>query len=620
MPRGGDIGGMDPAGGAAGLGQGGARYPLQGRHVCPFCGSVNETMEGPCPQCTMGNTAETRKATKSRIGPWYVLQSRNPAAPGMKYQTLLGFVRKGRVKARSIVRGPTTHQLWRFACQVKGLSREFGVCYSCGGSVERDAQLCPQCNRLQDPPADPDVFLEGQAGGVAPDAPSAQLQGLGAMPSQPRDVQQDAPRSPIFRELSLPPAFDIPATTSRGDASAMPSAPGAAALAPGVFDDVKVPEIPAAAPAAGVSLPPAPPAMAPQRPAPAAPASPSSVPPATPPQASTAKRNANDVFLSAKDLAAAFQLGFDGDGDEDDDNGAAPYARSGATTSSQPFDPEAPWANDAPAAAAWPPRSAPRRRRKRRLGRMLLLVVLLAAGAFGGYLAVDGVFRRRVFDWAEGKYMALTGADLYPDLGASRKTTGSSPTAAPGAAADTADADDANVDNDPVPAAVAPRRSPPPPATLPSPPATQASSGLFVDQTTGAGPRPNSGATAAPTTTPVAPRLPATAPRDTARAPADPEVSTPARPDVRVSPATQPVRTPPPQAEKKPEAPPQPTREQNLRKSAELWKRALAAEEAGDYRKAKATYEEIMKTLPKDVWYGGVESRLRVAKEMLGEK
>src|SRR5687768_1935428 len=94
-------------------GLGAARYPLEGRHVCPFCGSTNETMEGPCPQCTMTNTAETRKATKSRIGPWYVLQSRNPAAPGMKYETLLGFVRKGRVKARSIVRGPTTHQLWQ---------------------------------------------------------------------------------------------------------------------------------------------------------------------------------------------------------------------------------------------------------------------------------------------------------------------------------------------------------------------------------------------------------------------------------------------------------------------------------------------------------------------------
>ena len=619
MPRGGDIGGMDPAGGAAGLSQGAARYPLQGRHVCPFCGSVNETMEGPCLQCTMGNTAETRKATKSRIGPWYVLQSRNPAAPGMKYQTLLGFVRKGRVKARSIVRGPTTHQLWRFACQVKGLSREFGVCYSCGGAVERDAQLCPQCNRLQDPPADPDVFIEGQAG-LAPEAPHGHPQEFAAPPSEPKNVQQDPPRSPIFRELSLPPAFDLPAAApSRGETPAMPSAASAPSAAPSVFDDAPAPTTPPAAPSPGVALPPAAPAMAPQRPAAAAPASAGVGPPVAPSPASPAKRNANDVFLSAKDLAAAFQLGFDGDSDDaDDDNGAAPYARGGATAPPQPFDPEAPWVNDAPATAAWPPRSVPRRRRKRRLGRMLLLIVLLAAGGFGGYLAVDGVFRRQVFDWAEGKYMALTGANLYPDLGESRKTTGDG-AASPAAAPDLADTDDPDVDGEPIPAAVAPRQSPPP-ATLPVRPATQAASGLFADRPSETIARPGTGAAAAATTAPVMPKPPAPAPRDTTRAQTDPESPPPARPDVRVSPATQPVRTPPQQAEKKPDAPPQPTREQNLRKSAELWKRALAAEEAGDYRKAKATYEEIMSTLPRDVWYQGVESRLRVAKEMLGEK
>src|SRR5437868_6610295 len=106
----------------------------------------------------------------------------------MKYETLLGFVRKGRVKARSIVRGPTTHQLWRFACQVKGLSREFGLCYSCGGSIERDAQLCPQCNRIQDPPADPDVFVDGQTGAAA-EAP-------GAAPAPAPAVAPPAPTPP----------------------------------------------------------------------------------------------------------------------------------------------------------------------------------------------------------------------------------------------------------------------------------------------------------------------------------------------------------------------------------------------------------------------------------------
>jgi len=135
--------------------------------VCPYCGLINDAIEGQCPQCTMENTAAGRKATKARIGPWYVLQKRNPAAPGMKFETLLSFVNKGRVKAHSIVRGPTTHQLWRFAAHVRGLSREFGLCYSCGTEIERDAAVCPQCNRPQTLPAQPDAFLESADGEAA---------------------------------------------------------------------------------------------------------------------------------------------------------------------------------------------------------------------------------------------------------------------------------------------------------------------------------------------------------------------------------------------------------------------------------------------------------------------
>src|SRR5688572_4817525 len=141
---------------------------LRGKHVCPFCGSVNAQADddvaghaGPCPKCSMADTPATRKATKARIGPWFVRQTRNPAAPGMRFDTLLALVKRGQVTAQSVVRGPTTHQLWRFASQVKGLSRAFGVCYSCGGSVGFDATLCPHCNRMQEPPANPDVLLEG---------------------------------------------------------------------------------------------------------------------------------------------------------------------------------------------------------------------------------------------------------------------------------------------------------------------------------------------------------------------------------------------------------------------------------------------------------------------------
>jgi len=159
------------------------------KHVCPFCGSINENDGQSCPRCTMEDTAQTRAATKARIGPWYVLQKRNPAAPGMKWATLLALVAKGQVTERSIVRGPTTHQLWRAAGHVKGLSREFGLCYNCGGRIERTANQCPHCDKLQEPPVNPDVLLEGRES-----------------MSRPRAAQMPAPAAiePIAATAALP--------------------------------------------------------------------------------------------------------------------------------------------------------------------------------------------------------------------------------------------------------------------------------------------------------------------------------------------------------------------------------------------------------------------------------
>src|SRR6266567_8923838 len=107
------------------------RRALRGKHVCPFCGTERETDVGACMHCSLEDTPATRSATRSKLGPWYVLQSRNPSAPGMNFATLMVLVQKGRVTARSVLRGPTTGQFWRHAAKVKGVSREFGLCWNC---------------------------------------------------------------------------------------------------------------------------------------------------------------------------------------------------------------------------------------------------------------------------------------------------------------------------------------------------------------------------------------------------------------------------------------------------------------------------------------------------------
>jgi hypothetical protein len=129
----------------------------------------------------MENSALTRQATRARIGPWYVMQSKNPSAPGMKCNTLLALIRKGQITPRSVIRGPTTFQLWRFAARVKGISREFGLCYSCGAELQRTSTFCPRCSRSQELPPNPDVLLENEP-------------------------QQPASKTPVYREVNQRPS------------------------------------------------------------------------------------------------------------------------------------------------------------------------------------------------------------------------------------------------------------------------------------------------------------------------------------------------------------------------------------------------------------------------------
>jgi hypothetical protein len=191
------------------------RRPATQNVVCPFCGIINETITLPCRQCGLENTSATRQATRSKIGPWFVWQARNPSAPGMNWATLMMLVEKGRVTARSVVRGPTTGQLWRYAARVKGLSRQFGLCWHCGAQVTRGAETraCPACKRMQLPPINPDVLLENAAGVDGPRfapsiRPSGGIHGQAAAGRSRGMVGLVAPAQPVRREVPHPAGSD----------------------------------------------------------------------------------------------------------------------------------------------------------------------------------------------------------------------------------------------------------------------------------------------------------------------------------------------------------------------------------------------------------------------------
>jgi hypothetical protein len=108
----------------------------------------------------MEDTPTTRRSTSERVGPWFVLQRKNPTAPGLRYSVLLALIKRGHVTPKSILRGPTSSQLWKLAAQMKGVSRLFGLCWHCQASVSPEAISCPRCKSPQDISGDPDAFVE----------------------------------------------------------------------------------------------------------------------------------------------------------------------------------------------------------------------------------------------------------------------------------------------------------------------------------------------------------------------------------------------------------------------------------------------------------------------------
>ncbi len=70
----------------------------------------------------------------------------NPTVVGCSYETLLRMVSTGAVTRDSILRGPSTRQLWQVARRVPGIAHLVGNCHQCRAKVERraGAQL-PHC-------------------------------------------------------------------------------------------------------------------------------------------------------------------------------------------------------------------------------------------------------------------------------------------------------------------------------------------------------------------------------------------------------------------------------------------------------------------------------------------
>jgi tetratricopeptide (TPR) repeat protein len=122
---------------------------------CLYCGQVIARTEERCPHCKTSFSLAVRKASREVLGPWYYLDPRNPSGRGVTFETLIKMIEKGRLKADSIVRGPTTNQDWMYAAETPRLAKYLSMCPHCFAEAKPEDTYCTRCQlNMNQRPAD----------------------------------------------------------------------------------------------------------------------------------------------------------------------------------------------------------------------------------------------------------------------------------------------------------------------------------------------------------------------------------------------------------------------------------------------------------------------------------
>ncbi len=113
--------------------------------ICPICGDAqNET--SICVRCGTSLEKDSLLIAEGTIGPWWVREDDKSFHPGMTYDHLADLAKKGKIQRHSLLRGPTTRQLWTVARYVPGIAHLLERCHQCGEHVRIKERSCPKCN------------------------------------------------------------------------------------------------------------------------------------------------------------------------------------------------------------------------------------------------------------------------------------------------------------------------------------------------------------------------------------------------------------------------------------------------------------------------------------------
>jgi hypothetical protein len=155
-----DLSSSDPAG----------RVPdRKVRVLCPYCGRPT-LLGAKCEQCRGLLDPLSRQATQNSMGPWFLHDPQNPFRPGCSYDVIRDMVRRGRITAQTVLRGPTTRQYWMIAARAPSIANLLGKCHNCQEAVAGTEVTCHACGADFSPELDrqfmglgPVHLLPGQA-------------------------------------------------------------------------------------------------------------------------------------------------------------------------------------------------------------------------------------------------------------------------------------------------------------------------------------------------------------------------------------------------------------------------------------------------------------------------
>ena len=195
--------------------------------LCPYCGNTQNAPEDRCAACGGFFDALSLKVTQQHMGPWFIRDRNTPFRPGCSYEVLVKQVEKAKIKATTILKGPTTRQFWSVARNVPGVAHLLGYCHACGAHCQKTDESCNECGEVFFAPKLRDnLGLSPLGSEVSAKTALSETGSFTAAPDTPAVTGSSAPSQPP----TPPPTVDQPVGSAilaglRSDGSQMSSEP-----------------------------------------------------------------------------------------------------------------------------------------------------------------------------------------------------------------------------------------------------------------------------------------------------------------------------------------------------------------------------------------------------------